>query len=116
MKKTLNIGSNDVAFECTSVTPIFYKNEFRKDFFADLIKLAKALNGADDFTKLTYEDLDKVDFDVIGRMAWACSKTADTSNTPSYMEWLVENPDFSVFTHGIQIAELVMLGLSPKKK
>lgn len=115
MKKTLAIGGNDVTFECNAVTPVFYKTEFKHDFFADLIIMSKAMNSLD-LKEISYEDLEHADFDVLSRLAFACFKTANPKTKNNYMEWLVENPEFSVLEHGQEIAELIISGLQPKKK
>lgn len=115
MKKILNIGGNDVAFECNAVTPFYYKQQFGREFYSDLLKMAKGISGINDFDKASWDDMEHLDFSVISNFAWACAKTADEKiNTP--LEWLKENKEFDVLSDGIEIAELVMNNIQTKKK
>ena len=115
MKKTLTIGGNDVTFECNAVTPVFYKTEFKHDFFADLMIMSKAMQSFD-LKEMSYDDLEHADFEVLSRLAFACFKTANPKTKNNYMEWLMANPEFSITDHGQEIAELIISGLEPKKK
>ena len=115
MKKILNIGGNDVAFECNAVTSILYKQEFNKDYFAEMMKLVSLQDAFNDPKKLKAEDFEKMDFDVITRLAWACAKTADR-NTKSFIDWLYDNPEFNFAVHGLEVTELVLKNLETKKK
>lgn len=115
MKKILKIGGNDIAFECKAATPFYYKSEFRHDYFADMIKLAKSLKDAEDLDKLSYEDLDHVDLTVISHIAWACAKSADKDIKP-FMDWIEDNPEFSIFDHGIEISQMAIDSMTTKKK
>lgn len=126
MKKILTIGSNDVAFECNAVTPFLYRQQFKSDFFADIMKLSVAMSGmvglskltensTPDFTGMTGNEFDNIEFDVITNFAWACAKTADRKTKP-LLEWLEENPEFNPLSQGMDIVELVTGTLDPKKK
>ena len=123
MKKILTIGSNDVAFENNAVTPFLYRQQFKSDFFKDILKLSVAMNamvglsknGTPDLSGMTGSEFDNIEFDVITQFAWACAKTADR-NTKPLLEWLEENPEFNPLTHGMDVVELVTGTLDPKKK
>ena len=115
MRRILNIGGNDVAFECNAVTSILYKQEFSKNYFAEIMKLNKVAGVLQDLTKATDDELDSVDFDVITRLAWACAKTADR-NTKSFMDWIFDNPEFNINDHGTVIVELIQSNFETKKK
>ena len=114
MRRVLNIGGNDVAFECNAVTSILYKQEFGKNYFGEIMKLNKVAEVLSDITKASNEELDTVDFDVITRLAWACAKTADR-NTKSFLDWLYDNAEFNIAEHGQIIAELIQGNFDTKK-
>lgn len=116
MRKILNIGGNDVAFESNAVTPILYKAEFGRDYMAEMLKLSTVVDILENPKKATAEDFDKLDFDVFSRLAWAMAKTADRENTKGYMDWLFEHKDFNVMEHANVIAELVQSNFVIKKK
>lgn len=116
MRKILNIGGNDVAFECNAVTPIFYKNEFGKDYMAEMLKLYGAMDVLKDPEKADPKKFDSIDFEIFSRLAWACAKTANKDGTPEYFEWLLENKDFNTFDHGFPVIELVQKNFETKKK
>ena len=115
MRKILNIGGNDVAFECNAVTSILYKNEFNKNYFGEMLKLTKAIDTLQNPKDASNEDLENVDIDVISRLAWACAKTADRE-TKSYIDWLYENKDFNIMDHGTKVADLIYKNFETKKK
>ena len=115
MRRILNIGGNDVAFECNAVTSILYKNEFNKNYFGEMLKLTKAMDVLQNPSKASNEELDNLDIDVISRLAWACAKTANRE-TKSYIDWLYENKDFNIMDHGVQITELITKNFETKKK
>ena len=115
MRRILNIGGNDVAFECNAVTSILYKQEFGKNYFGEIMKLNKVAEVLSDITKASNEELDTVDFDVITRLAWACAKTANR-DTKSFLDWLYDNSEFNLAEHGAVIAELIQGNFDTKKK
>ena len=116
MRRILNIGGNDVAFESNAVTPILYKAEFGRDYLAEMLKLSTAVDILEDPKKASPEDFDKLDFDVFSRLAWAMAKTAERDNTKSYLEWLTEHKNFNVMEHAGVIADLVQSNFNVKKK
>lgn len=115
MKKILNIGGNDVAFECNAVTSILYKQEFNENYFGEMLKLSKVMEALKDPLKASDKDLESIDLDVLTRLAWACAKTADRSIN-SYLDWLTENKDFNLIDDGVVIAELITSNFQTKKK
>lgn len=114
MRKILNIGGNDVAFESNAVTPILYKQEFGKNYFGEMMKLSKLEQTLKNPQTATDAELEALDLDVLSRLAWACAKTAD-KNTKSYIDWLYENPEFNIMDHGMEITSLIMRNFETKK-
>ena len=115
MRKILTIGGNDVAFECNAVTSFLYKQEFGKNYFGEMLKLGKISDVMTNLNKISNEELENIDFDVIPRLAWACAKTADEQNTNSFMDWIRENKEFNITEHGTAIIELVQRNFETKK-
>ena len=76
METTIKIDGKDVTFKSTGSAPLRYKMQFKRDFFADLIKLDKAKN-----------DITLIDLEVFYNIAWVYAKTADPTIPPP-LEWL----------------------------
>lgn len=111
MEKTLTIDGKEVRFKSTAATPLRYKAQFGKDYFAQIIQLNKLKN----FKKNNFEALENADFEVFYNIIWVLAKTADKT-IPEPMEWLDE---FEVFPLGEiipQIQDLILGSLQTKKK
>lgn len=122
MRKILNIGGRDIAFECNAITPQIYHAQFKREFFSDLLELAKSLQGftdLNDFDGVSYDDLKHFKGSVITDMAWACYATAnkmDGNSQKTPEEFLISNPEFSSFTYIEDIADLIISNIQTKKK
>lgn len=76
MEKTIQIEGRNVRFKCTAGTLIRYRNQFNREFLADLAKLEKVKSdNYDDFTLAPF-------YDVI----WVMAKTADDT-VPDPISW-----------------------------
>lgn len=119
MKKILTIGGRDIVFESNGVTPLLYKQAFKKDFFADLVKAGTVMQAfQDNMDNLSIENLDsldKFDTEVIYRLLWACARTADKEIKPMF-DWVVENPEISFVDDAAEIINLVVESMASKKK
>ena len=114
MEKIINIGGKDVLFKCTGATTLRYKSQFKRDFLAEIVNMAileEILTG-----KLGKVDPEKIDLDVVYRIAWVMAKTAD-KEIPPMMEWLDTFDEFPAFDVLEEISELLeSLVRSAKKK
>ena len=122
MKRTIEIGDRRVTLESNAVTPMLYKQQFSRDFFRDLIKMAKVFEGASsdvlDLSSLDWDDLDHLEIGSMYDIAWAMAKTESmTSGTrvPEPMEWLASFSDFPLTVFG-EILDLVAESTNAKKK
>lgn len=109
MKKIVDIGDKQVVFENCAITPLLYKREFGTDYYGDLFKMNDAFDGE------TIKSFEGIDFNVFSQMAYACAKTAD-EKIGTFEDWLRANPDFNLFTHGMEIMSLLTDSIDTKKK
>lgn len=111
MEKTLTIDGREVRFKSTAATPLRYKAQFGKDYFAQIIQLNKLKN----FKKNNFEALENADFEVFYNIIWVLAKTADKT-IPEPMEWMDEFEAFPLGEIIPQIQELILGSLQTKKK
>lgn len=114
MEKIITIDGKDIPFKSTGLTVLRYKAAFHKDFLAEMLNmmiLEELLAG-----KIAEADPEKIDLDVVYRIAWVMAKTAD-EKIPPMMEWLDNFDEFPVFDVLEEISELLeSLVRSAKKK
>lgn len=113
MEKTIIIDGKEVRLKSTGATPLRYKAQFRRDFFADLYKLTlaeKMISG-----QLDDEDRDKLDMEVIYNVIWVLAKTADNS-IPEPLKWLDSFGEFPLFDILPEVSELIVSTIRSTKK
>lgn len=124
MEKTLTIDGKEVRLASNASTPLRYKMQFKKDYFAELLKLAKVFDvkgnenevGNElDLSQIDYEDLDYLDFEVLYNFVWILAKTADKS-IPAPLEWLDEFDEFPIMEIFPEVTNLLQSSLKTKKK
>lgn len=134
MEKTLTIDGKAVRLSSNASTPLRYKMQFKKDYFAELLKLAKVFNVKAkedeqdeqdeqdekslielDLSQIDYEDLDHLDFEVLYNFVWILAKTAN-KDIPAPLEWLDEFDEFPIIEIFPEVTELLQSSLKTKKK
>lgn len=111
MQKTLTIDGKEIAFKSTGATPLRYKMQFGKDFFAEVLKMEKAIPK----DKGGEIDPSQLDFEVIYNIAWSLAKTAD-STIPDPLTWLDGFDEFPIMDIFTEVQEMVMATIAGKKK
>lgn len=113
MEKTIKIDGKEVRFRSTAATPLRFKAQFGKDYFAEIIKLNKLSKFKED--KTNYEALENADFEVFYNIIWTLAKTAD-KNIPEPLTWLDSFEEFPLFEIIPQIQDLITASIQTKKK
>lgn len=146
MQKIVEIDGKQVLLESNAATPIKYKKQFGKDYFAELFKLIKTIgarmpetpdpNGeaspaaeadteaateetkaADvlDIEAMSWESLDRLDFEPLYNIVWTLAKTADKSLTDpeTWLEGFDTFPLMDILTDAV---ELIGHSIESKKK
>lgn len=113
MEKTIVIDGKQVNFKSTAATPLRFKAQFGKDYFAEIIKLNKLSEFKKD--KYNYEALENADFEVFYNIIWTLAKTADKSISEP-ITWLDEFEEFPLFEIIPQIQDLITSSIQTKKK
>lgn len=119
MDKTIQIDGKDVHLKSTGATPLIYRNQFNRDYFADLMGLAKTFpvdkNGemidSDSWTK---EDIEQLDFQPFYNFLWAVAKNAD-NKIPEPIKWYSKFEDFSIIEIVGEIQDLLLNSVQGKK-
>lgn len=119
MEKTIYIDEKPVRLRSTAALAKLYKAQFGRDYFADLLKLAKASGGAKktgklNLAQLSFENLDHFDMEMVYDLVWTMAKAADPS-VPDPITWL---DGFDTFPMGDilpQIQELITVQKTKKK-
>lgn len=113
MEKTIEIDGKKVKFRSTGATPLRYKAQFHKDFFAEILKL-QGLEKLDD-KSISVEDIRELDFEVFYNIAWVMAKTAD-KDIPEPIDWLDTFDSFPMIEVIPQLQDLIMASIQSKKK
>lgn len=114
MEKTVVIDGKDVRFKSNGATPLKYKMQFRKDFFAEILKLNK-LGKLKDTTEMDDDVISTLDFEVFYNIAWTFAKTADQS-IPEPEKWLESFEVFPIFDFMNELQEMILANIQSKKK
>ncbi|AVK48934.1 hypothetical protein AXY43_13370 [Clostridium sp. MF28] len=113
METTITIDNKEVKFKSTAATPLRFKAQFHKDYFAEIIKLNrlnKFKDAADNF-----EMLENADFEIFYNIIWVLAKTANNS-IPDPITWLDGFDEFPLFQIIPQIQDLIASSIQSKKK
>ena len=102
MEKTIQIDGKNINFRCTAATLRRYRNQFNREFLADLSKL---VNVKEDMSDFSFEPFENV--------VWAMAKTADNS-IPDVQTWLDSFTDFSVIDVFTQLQDIIIDSLKSK--
>lgn len=111
MEKTIEIDGKQIRFKSTAATPLRYKAQFGKDYFAEILKL----NKLSDFKGDNLEILENANFELFYNIIWVLAKTADKS-IPEPMEWLDSFETFPLGEIIPEIQDLILASLQTKKK
>lgn len=103
MEKTLKIDGKDVRFKCTAGTLIRYRNQFNREFMADITKLKDIENG--DISGLSLAPF----YDII----WIMAKTADDT-IPDMLTWYDSFDEFPILDVFPELQELLIAALKTK--
>lgn len=112
MEKTITIDNKEVRFKSTASTPLRYKAQFGKDFFADILKMSSVF---DKKKRINEDKIDKLDFEVFYNIIWVLAKTADKT-IPEPISWLDEFDEFPLFEIIPEIQDLILSSMKVKKK
>ena len=154
MQKIVEIDGKQVLLESNAATPIKYKKQFGKDYFAELFKLVKSIGanmpGTPDFNEdvnqatevvteaakaetkeaateetkaadvldleaMSWESLDRLDFEPLYNIVWTLAKTADKS-LPDPETWLEGFDTFPLMDILTDAVELIGHSIESKKK
>ena len=113
MEKTLTIDGKEVRFKSTAATSLRYKAQFGKDYFAEIMKMGDLASIKT--SKLSYKDLQKVDFETFYNIIWVLAKTAD-KKIPEPIEWLDGFDEFPLMEIIPEVQDLITASLQTKKK
>ncbi|WP_404466539.1 hypothetical protein [Planococcus rifietoensis] len=115
MEKTLTIDNREVTFKSTAATPLRYKAQFGRDYFADILKMNALTEVNLESDKIDYEKLKYLDFETFYNLLWVMAKTKDSS-VPDPITWLDTFDEFPLMEILPEIQELIMKNLGEVKK
>lgn len=119
LEKTIYIDEKPVKLKSTAALPKRYKAQFGRDYFADLLKLAKAFGKGMKKNRriqdISFASLDHVDMEVFYDVIWTMAKTADRS-IPDPLEWLDGFDTFPIEEIMGDVSEVLMETMPTTKK
>lgn len=111
MEKIIQIDGQDIKFKSTGATPIKYKKQFGRDFFADIFKMNTISEIMNSKNK---KNIDNLDMDVFYNIAWVLAKGAN--DIPPLEEWLESFESFPIVEVISELNELLVASIQSKKK
>lgn len=114
------IDDNKIVLSSNAATPLRYKMQFHSDFFADLLKLAKALdikNEEDeiDLSKISWESLNHLDLSLLYNFVWVYAKAANNT-IPDPLSWLDSLDSLPIESFSNELQDLIAHSIRSKKK
>lgn len=119
MDKTIEIDKKKIKLKSTGATPLIYRNQFNRDYFADLMGLSKTFPSNEngemiDERDWTKEQIEQVDLQPLYNFLWSVAKNAD-STIPEPIEWFGQFDSFSIVEIMPEIQDLLMNSVQGKK-
>lgn len=111
MEKTLTIDGRQVRFKSTGAFLLRYKAQFGRDVFADVMRLADAI----DENTGELKNLDAFDLEVFYNLVWTLAKTADPT-LPDPMTWLDTFTEFPIFEILPEVQDMILASVQSTKK
>ena len=103
MKKTINIGGQDLVIESNALLPRLYRKEFGRDLMMDMRKLSERYQA----------DPDNIDTEVLENVTWLMLKAGGNDVGSSVEEWLGDLDD--ILTVYLAMPEVVDLWVGSQK-
>ena len=117
MKQTISIKGKQITLESNAFTTLLYKKQFNKDFFKELLLVAKVFNGRKSFSleDLDTDSLEAIDSELFYRLFWIFAVTADPS-VPDYLDFYRVNSYLELKDIMQNVGKLLEVSLVTKKK
>ena len=103
MEKMRQVDGKNVRFKCTAGTLIRYRNQFNREFLADLAKLEKIKDG--DYAEFSLAPFENI--------LWVMAKTADDT-IPEPLAWYDSFDEFSVIDVYKQVQDILIKSIKVK--
>lgn len=100
MKKLLNIDGKEIILSSNGAAPIIYKKEFKRDFFADLVKLA---------------DQDNFDFEVVYNFFYVFAKIGN-KDIADFENFFSQFDNFAIGDYITDVVEIATSCISTKNE
>lgn len=94
IEKTVDVGGRDVAFKSSAAIPRLYRARFKRDIFADLMRLEKSMSKAEEGGGTGFE---AADLEIFENVAYIMALHADPSVPKNIDEWLEQFEMFSIY-------------------
>lgn len=117
MKQTITIKGHQLTLESNAFTTLLYKKQFNKDYFKELLLVAKVFNGRKSFSleDLDTDSLEAFDSELFYRLFWIFAVTADPS-VPDYLDFYRVNSYLELKDIMQNVGKLLEVSLVTKKK
>lgn len=108
MKRDATIDGKKVTFKTHGAIPIFYAQEYGRDFFAVMMELEAVFNG-----KI---DANTINLIPLYEMAHLMAKTADKNVPDDLTTWLMEFEEFPIMDVFEEIQDLIFSNMKSLKE
>lgn len=113
MEKTIEIDGKQVKLKSHAAIPLMYQAQFKRDFFADILKM----NKLSEFNtkKKNFEVLADLDSTVFYNILWIYAKSANP-NIEEPIKWFSQFEEFPLQDIILEITDLLQHSFKTKKK
>ena len=117
MAKNIYKNGNQISLESNAFTTLMYKKQFNKDFFKELLLVARVFKGKGTFSleDLTKDDLEAFDTELFYRLFWIFAYTANP-DIPDFFEFYKLNSFLTLKDIMENVGELLNASIVTKKK
>jgi len=107
MEQILIIDEREVAFKADGATPLRYRAEFRRDYFADIVKMTEVLKALDKNSTDQNASIEKLDTSVFSDIVYLLAKTAD-KEIGNIFDWYASFENFPIFEVFSELQDLLL--------
>jgi len=111
MEQTVTIDGRKITFKADGATPLRYRVEFKRDYFADIIKMTSLLKDINS-DEINYSQLDT---SVFSDIIYLLAKTAD-KEIGDMFDWYASFDNFPIFEVFAELQDLLLSNMQTTVK
>ncbi|MBS4750321.1 hypothetical protein KG091_04440 [Carnobacteriaceae bacterium zg-ZUI78] len=125
MKTYIDVNGQSIPLSGNAKTIFLYKREFKRDFFGDLLKMAKNFSALEKINTgkqeehylkaLSTQEIEEIDMDILYQFLWAFAKTED-NHIPGFLDFIEQFSSMNLEDVANVVVDLIEHLMHTKKK